>query len=113
MAIDTAARRSAVIGWGLAALSLLPLPTGSVSQAERQQAQSLYNGVLAQSVSTEGHRASAIGWGNRALSVLPIPTGSIDQPARQQTVAIYDGILAQSPTPPGPASSFPALTMAW
>jgi hypothetical protein len=47
MAIDTRDKRASVLGWGLVALVALPLPAGTIEQADRQQVAAVYAGISA------------------------------------------------------------------
>lgn len=50
MAIDTATKRASAINVGMPALRLLPIPDGTVGQADRQHVALLYGGILAGAV---------------------------------------------------------------
>ena len=96
MAINTAARRAAVIG--LSAF-LFPPPEGTLSQPDRQAIARVYPGIAAAApLQWDDPRASMINVGSGAR-VFPLPQGTLDASDRQHVSWLYRDILAGDETP--------------
>src|SRR3990170_313673 len=82
MNLDTREKRASGVHVGLAWRGLLPLPDGTLDQADRQQTAAFYAGIAA------GGGAAA----HRRLP--PLPEGPLARAERQQPAAFYAGIAA-------------------
>lgn len=104
MAIDSAAKRASVVGVLFAATILIP-PDGTVAQADRQTAASMYGGIAAgapvSNIDNICKRSSVVGF-YAPWTVLVKPDGSFNQGERQAMAHQYCGILAGEAVEPEP-----------